>query len=357
MNSTTNPELVREVLTGAGIDILDQNHDSDEPNDMLSGRGAVALATDYEDEEEERGDDLAGVEEPIAIYLREIDRVPLLKAPEEVELAMAIELGEAAKQQLREGAENSVELRGTIVAGEDARRKLTEANLRLVVSVAKRYVGRGMALLDLIQEGNLGLQRAVEKFDYRRGFRFSTYATWWIRQSVSRAVADQARTIRIPVHMIEQIGDYYRTAQRLHQEKGHDASVEEIAAAMGTTKERVENIIRAARQPISLETPIGGDDELILGDLVPDKVGNEPGAIVTENALHEELVEVLDDLNPRQRSVVMLRFGMTDGRARTLEEIGMELNLSRERVRQIEVEAFAKLRQPKIRAKLRDFLE
>jgi RNA polymerase primary sigma factor len=348
-----DPTLVREYLGADDLGGSEGQFDAVRTGEVLrrSQRGAA------EELDEEFDGDLAGVEEPIAIYLREIDRVPLLKPHEEVELAKAIEAGEIAKKQLAAGIGDRAELEQTIRAGEAARRHLTEANLRLVVSVAKRYLGRGLPLLDLIQEGNLGLQRAVEKFDYRRGFRFSTYATWWIRQSVSRAVADQARTIRIPVHMIEQIGQYYRTAHALHQDLGRDPTVEEVATAMGSTPERVENIIRAARQPVSLETPLGDEDELTLGELVPDRVGKEPAAVVAENSLREELDDVLAELTERQRAVVKLRFGLVDGRARTLEEIGNELNLSRERVRQIEAEAFHKLRQPRVWAKLRDFIE
>ena len=355
MSSPITSEI-RELLAETGLAVETRSprpYDDDESNLQSTSRAANYVA-DEEDEVVE--DDLHGAEEPIAIYLREIDRVPLLKPQQEVDLAMAIEAGEAAKKEVAEGRATA-ETAKILEAGSTARKQLTEANLRLVVSVAKRYLGRGLPLLDLIQEGNLGLQRAVEKFDYKRGFRFSTYATWWIRQSVSRAVADQARTIRIPVHMIEQIGEYYRTAQRLHQERGRDATVEEIAKAMDSTPERVENIIRAARQPISLETPVGDDEELTLGELVPDRVGAEPGNAVAENSLREELDDVLAGLTDRQRSVIRLRFGIADGRSRTLEEIGNELNLSRERVRQIEVEAFAKLRQPNVRAKLRDYLE
>ncbi|GIW08380.1 MAG: RNA polymerase sigma factor [Dehalococcoidia bacterium] len=347
-----DPALVREFLGSDELGGPEGQFDAARTGEVLR-RGRQAR----EESDDEFDGDLAGAEEPIAIYLREIDRVPLLKPHEEIALAQAIEAGEIAKKQLAEGVGDRHELEKTILAGEAARRHLTEANLRLVVSVAKRYLGRGLPLLDLIQEGNLGLQRAVEKFDYRRGFRFSTYATWWIRQSVSRAVADQARTIRIPVHMIEQIGQYYRTAHALHQDLGRDPTVEEVAKAMGSTPERVENIIRAARQPVSLETPLGDEDELTLGDLVPDRIGQEPAAAVAENSLREELDEVLADLTERQRAVVKLRFGLVDGRARTLEEIGNELNLSRERVRQIEVEAFNKLRQPRVWSKLRDFLE
>lgn len=348
-----DPNLVRDYLGADDLGGPDGQFDAARTGEVLrrSQRGAA------EELEEEFDGDLAGIEEPIAIYLREIDRVPLLKPHEEVELAKAIEAGEIAKKQLAAGTGDRAALEQTVRAGEAARRHLTEANLRLVVSVAKRYLGRGLPLLDLIQEGNLGLQRAVEKFDYRRGFRFSTYATWWIRQSVSRAVADQARTIRIPVHMIEQIGQYYRTAHALHQDLGRDPTVEEVATAMGSTPERVENIIRAARQPVSLETPLGDEDELTLGELVPDRVGKEPAAVVAENSLREELDDVLAELTERQRAVVKLRFGLVDGRARTLEEIGNELNLSRERVRQIEAEAFHKLRQPRVWAKLRDFID
>ncbi|MCL6647049.1 MAG: sigma-70 family RNA polymerase sigma factor [Chloroflexi bacterium] len=348
-----DPELVREFLGSDDLGGPDGQFDAARTGEVLR-RSRQATS---EDLEEEFDGDLAGAEEPIAIYLREIDRVPLLKPHEEIELAKAIEAGEIAKRQLAEGVGNREELEEIIRRGEAARRHLTEANLRLVVSVAKRYLGRGLPLLDLIQEGNLGLQRAVEKFDYRRGFRFSTYATWWIRQSVSRAVADQARTIRIPVHMIEQIGQYYRTAHALHQDLGRDPTVDEVAEAMGSTPDRVENIIRAARQPVSLETPLGDEDELTLGDLVPDKVSQEPAVVVAENSLREEIEEVLSELTERQQAVIKLRFGLVDGRARTLEEIGSELNLSRERVRQIEAEAFNKLRQPRVWAKLRDYLE
>jgi RNA polymerase primary sigma factor len=354
VNGTISSEI-QEILAESGLALDQRGPSGFEDENDLEARSSTK-PSQVDDDEESFVDDLAGAEEPIAIYLREIDRVPLLKPFEEIDLAQAIELGELAKQGIADGSDTSKEAYDLVRKGAAARKQLTEANLRLVVSVAKRYLGRGLPLLDLIQEGNLGLQRAVEKFDHRRGFRFSTYATWWIRQSVSRAVADQARTIRIPVHMIEQIGDYYRTAQELHQELGRDATLEEVAKAMETTTERVENIVRAARQPISLETPVGDDEELTLGELVPDKSSAEPSLAVTENSLREEIDGILASLTERQRAVIQLRFGLMDGRQRTLEEIGNELGLSRERVRQIEVEAFAKLRQPGVRKALRDYL-
>ncbi len=304
--------------------------------------------------------DYAPSEAPAAIYLRDISRVRLLTAEEEVSLAKQIEQGNLAVERMKQlgpASEERDRLDNLSHHGNDARRRLTEANLRLVVSVARKYMGRGLPLLDLIQEGNIGLQRAVEKYDYRKGYRFSTYAYWWIRQAVTRAIADQARTIRVPVHMIELIGDVYRVSRDLQQELGREPEPDEIAQEMGTSPEKVRQIIRAARQPISLETPVGEEEESTLADFIADRAARAPAEAAAQELLKEHVEDALQQLSERERAVLKMRFGLIDGRDRTLGEIGEELGVSRERVRQIEAEALAKLRQPKLRQKLREYLE
>ncbi len=277
--------------------------------------------------------DSFATDDPVRMYLKEIGKVPLLTPSEELELATRMTEGD-----------------------EDAKRRMTEANLRLVVSIAKRYVGRGMLFLDLIQEGNLGLIKAVEKFDYTKGYKFSTYATWWIRQAITRAIADQARTIRIPVHMVETINKTIRVSRQLLQELGHDPSAEEIAAEMDLPVEKVRDILKIAQEPVSLETPIGEEEDSHLGDFIPDEDASEPSEAASFSLLREQLEEVLDTLAPREKKVLELRFGMVDGRTRTLEEVGREFNVTRERIRQIEAKALRKLRHPSRSKKLRDFL-
>ena len=272
-------------------------------------------------------------DDPVRMYLKEIGKVPLLTADEEVELATKMSEGD-----------------------EEAKRRMAEANLRLVVSIAKRYVGRGMLFLDLIQEGNLGLIKAVEKFDYTKGYKFSTYATWWIRQAITRAIADQARTIRIPVHMVETINKVIRVSRQLLQELGHDPSAEEIAKEMGMPVEKVRDILKIAQEPVSLETPIGEEEDSHLGDFIPDEDASEPSEAASFSLLKEQLMEVLDTLTPREKKVLELRFGIVDGRTRTLEEVGKEFNVTRERIRQIEAKALRKLRHPSRSRKLKDFL-
>ena len=282
---------------------------------------------------EVKGDDSYSTDDPVRMFLKEIGKVPLLTAEEEVELAIRMSQGD-----------------------EEAKRRMTEANLRLVVSIAKRYVGRGMLFLDLIQEGNLGLIKAVEKFDYTKGYKFSTYATWWIRQAITRAIADQARTIRIPVHMVETINKVIRVSRQLLQELGHDPSAEEIAAEMGMPVDKVREILKIAQEPVSLETPIGEEEDSHLGDFIPDEDASEPSEAASFSLLKEQLMEVLDTLTPREKKVLELRFGIVDGRTRTLEEVGKEFNVTRERIRQIEAKALRKLRHPSRSKKLRDFL-
>ena len=318
--------------------------------DVIPEAGEVeALEKTTEDDISEDGDDAEGEEEvdvdlsipegvgiddPVRMYLKEIGRVPLLSAEEEIELAKRMEQGD-----------------------ESAKRRLAEANLRLVVSIAKRYVGRGMLFLDLIQEGNLGLIKAVEKFDYVKGFKFSTYATWWIRQAITRAIADQARTIRIPVHMVETINKLIRVSRQLLQELGREPVPEEIAAQMDIPVERVREIMKIAQEPVSLETPIGEEEDSHLGDFIPDEDAPAPSEAASFILLKEQLEEVLETLTPREEKVLRLRFGLDDGRTRTLEEVGQEFGVTRERIRQIEAKALRKLRHPSRSKKLKDYLE
>ena len=308
--------------------------------------------------------DTFGTDDPVRMYLKEIGKVNLLTSEEEVELAQTMTAGTTAQEQLdelaRSGEEIPDELRGqleeAVKQGERARQRLAEANLRLVVSIAKRYVGRGMQFLDLIQEGNLGLIKAVEKFDYTKGYKFSTYATWWIRQAITRAIADQARTIRIPVHMVETINKVIRVSRQLLQELGHDPTPEEIAEEMNIPADRVREILKIAQEPVSLETPIGEEEDSHLGDFIPDEDASEPAEAASFTLLKEQLVEVLSTLTPREEKVLKLRFGIEDGRTRTLEEVGKEFNVTRERIRQIEAKALRKLRHPSRSKKLKDFL-
>ena len=302
------------------------------------------------------------IDDPVRMYLKEIGKVPLLAPDEEIELAQKMSAGNLAKEQLEEAEEGSLspedqaELKKLAKAGDAAKQKLAEANLRLVVSIAKRYVGRGMLFLDLIQEGNLGLIKAVEKFDYTKGYKFSTYATWWIRQAITRAIADQARTIRIPVHMVETINKVIRVSRQLLQELGHDPSPDEIAEEMNMPVEKVREILKIAQEPVSLETPIGEEEDSHLGDFIEDDTASEPSEAASFTLLKEQLVDVLSTLTPREEKVLKLRFGIEDGRTRTLEEVGKEFNVTRERIRQIEAKALRKLRHPSRSKKLKDFL-
>ena len=294
---------------------------------------SIQEVTEEELNETETLVDTFSTDDPVRMYLKEIGKVNLLTADEEKELAIRMAAGD-----------------------EEAKRRMAEANLRLVVSIAKRYVGRGMLFLDLIQEGNLGLIKAVEKFDYTKGYKFSTYATWWIRQAITRAIADQARTIRIPVHMVETINKVIRVSRQLLQELGHDPSAEEIADEMGMPVEKVRDILKIAQEPVSLETPIGEEEDSHLGDFIEDEGASEPSEAASFSLLREQLVEVLNTLTPREKKVLELRFGLEDGRTRTLEEVGKEFNVTRERIRQIEAKALRKLRHPSRSKKLKDFL-
>jgi RNA polymerase primary sigma factor len=289
------------------------------------------------------------LDDPVRMYLKEIGRVPLLSMEEEKQLAMAIEAGELEAQK-------NGQAQGRVIEhGFEAKRKLTEANLRLVVSIAKKYVGRGMLFLDLIQEGNLGLIRAVEKFDYRKGYKFSTYATWWIRQAITRALADQARTIRIPVHMVETINRLIKISRQLLQELGRDPTVEEIAHEMGLTPEKVREVIKISQEPISLETPIGEEEDSHLGDFIEDQEAIAPAEAASVMLLKEKMADVLKNLTERERKVLVLRFGLEDGHQRTLEEVGQEFGVTRERIRQIEAKALRKLRHPSRGKALKDY--
>ena len=322
-------EKILDCLESNNIDVLRISDDDDDDDILLD---------DEDDIEVEKIDlsvpDGVSIEDPVRMYLKEIGKVPLLSAEEEIELAKRMELGD-----------------------QEAKKRLAEANLRLVVSIAKRYVGRGMLFLDLIQEGNLGLIKAVEKFDYRKGYKFSTYATWWIRQAITRAIADQARTIRIPVHMVETINKLIRVSRQLLQELGREPTPEEIAEQMNMPVERVREILKISQEPVSLETPIGEEEDSHLGDFIQDDNVPVPADAAAFTLLKEQLVEVLGTLTEREQKVLRLRFGLDDGRARTLEEVGKEFNVTRERIRQIEAKALRKLRHPSRSRKLKDYLD
>ena len=362
-------EKVLDFLEANKVDVLRISDGDDEDDDII---------LDDEDEVEVEKIDLSvpegvSVEDPVRMYLKEIGKVPLLYAEEEIELAQKMEAGSVAvekipllKERLAETGDEQEkeEIQAEIKAlqldvdrGSDAKKRLAEANLRLVVSIAKRYVGRGMLFLDLIQEGNLGLIKAVEKFDYRKGYKFSTYATWWIRQAITRAIADQARTIRIPVHMVETINKLIRVSRQLLQELGREPTPEEIAEEMKMPVERVREILKISQEPVSLETPIGEEEDSHLGDFIKDDNVPVPADAATFTLLKEQLEEVLGTLTEREQKVLTLRFGLEDGRARTLEEVGKEFNVTRERIRQIEAKALRKLRHPSRSRKLKDYLE
>ena len=361
-------EMVIDYLEQNGIDVLKISNDDDVDDDII---------LDDEDEVEVEKIDLSvpegvSVEDPVRMYLKEIGKVPLLSADEEIELAQNMEDGAVATEKINvlkgrlDGAseEEKAEIKEEIKTlqrdvdkGADAKKRLAEANLRLVVSIAKRYVGRGMLFLDLIQEGNLGLIKAVEKFDYKKGYKFSTYATWWIRQAITRAIADQARTIRIPVHMVETINKLIRVSRQLLQELGREPSPEEIAKEMNMPVERVREILKISQEPVSLETPIGEEEHSKIGDFIKNENLQFPDDAAAFTLLKEQLEEVLGTLTEREQKVLTLRFGLEDGRARTLEEVGKEFNVTRERIRQIEAKALRKLRHPSRSRKLKDYLE
>ena len=334
--SSEETEKFYDRLESLGIDVLGDDALLPVDEDALpelEELEEIEEVTEEEMNETEAMADTFSTDDPVRMYLKEIGKVPLLTPEEEQDLAKRMAEGD-----------------------EEAKRRMAEANLRLVVSIAKRYVGRGMLFLDLIQEGNLGLIKAVEKFDYTKGYKFSTYATWWIRQAITRAIADQARTIRIPVHMVETINKVIRVSRQLLQELGHDPSPEEIAAEMDMPVDKVREILKIAQEPVSLETPIGEEEDSHLGDFIPDEGASEPSEAASFTLLQEQLVDVLSTLTPREEKVLKLRFGIEDGRPRTLEEVGKEFNVTRERIRQIEAKALRKLRHPSRSKKLKDFL-
>lgn len=373
-------EHIYEYLENNGVDVL-RAQPENELDEVLDMDDVDDLVEDSEEEIDIEHIDLSipdgvSLEDPVRMYLKEIGKVPLLSAEEEIELAQKMEDGCKVRDEIdatrkkaekatpaerakllaaaREIQENNSEI---LDLGDEAKKRLAEANLRLVVSIAKRYVGRGMQFLDLIQEGNLGLIKAVEKFDYRKGYKFSTYATWWIRQAITRAIADQARTIRIPVHMVETINKLMRVQRQLLQELGREPTPEEVAKEMKLPIERVAEIQKISQEPVSLETPIGEEEDSHLGDFIMDEKVPVPAEAAASTILREELLKVLETLTEREQKVLRLRFGLDDGRTRTLEEVGKEFNVTRERIRQIEAKALRKLRHPSRSKKLRDFLE
>lgn len=322
-------EKFYDTLESMGIELIDDLDDL-----HIEDIDLETVAREFESFSDEVSADAISIDDPVKVYLKEIGRVPLLSTDEEKMLAIKITDGDAA-----------------------AKKRLSEANLRLVVSIAKRYLGRGMQFLDLIQEGNLGLIKAVEKFDYTKGFKFSTYATWWIRQAITRAIADQARTIRIPVHMVETINKVKKVSSQLLHTNGHEPTADEIAEELDMPVDKVREIMRVAQEPVSLETPIGEEEDSHLGDFIPDEDAPQPADAASHTMLREQLSEVLDTLTPREEKVLRLRFGLEDGRPRTLEEVGKEFNVTRERIRQIEAKALRKLRHPSRSKKLKDFLD
>ena len=362
-------ESVLDFLEHNNVDVLRISDDDDDDDEII--------LDDEEEVEVEKIDlsvpDGVSVEDPVRMYLKEIGKVPLLSAEEEIELAKKMEAGAVAEEKIsllktrmqesEDDAEKEEikaeikELQKEVDWGDDAKKRLAEANLRLVVSIAKRYVGRGMLFLDLIQEGNLGLIKAVEKFDYRKGYKFSTYATWWIRQAITRAIADQARTIRIPVHMVETINKVKKVQSQLLHQNGHEPSADEISKEIDMPVDKVREIMRVAQEPVSLETPIGEEEDSHLGDFIPDNDAPAPADAASHTMLREQLSDVLSTLTPREEKVLRLRFGLEDGRSRTLEEVGKEFNVTRERIRQIEAKALRKLRHPSRSRKLKDYLD
>ncbi|HEX3038803.1 MAG TPA: RNA polymerase sigma factor RpoD [Caproiciproducens sp.] len=327
-----DPEQIEkfyDTLEAQGVEIIEDF--ADLPLDDIDLNGQIDENEDIETSLSTEG---IAIDDPVKVYLKEIGRVPLLTPEEEIDLAIRIKTGDEA-----------------------AKKRLSEANLRLVVSIAKRYLGRGMQFLDLIQEGNLGLIKAVEKFDYTKGFKFSTYATWWIRQAITRAIADQARTIRIPVHMVETINKVKKVSSQLLHTNGHEPTADEISAELDMPVDKVREIMRVAQEPVSLETPIGEEEDSHLGDFIPDDDAPAPADAASHTLLKEQLADVLDTLTPREEKVLRLRFGLEDGRSRTLEEVGKEFNVTRERIRQIEAKALRKLRHPSRSKKLKDFLD
>ncbi len=362
-------DKIYDTLENLGIDTAGEDYLPDLNDDIVPPAEELEEIPEEEIVDPNTLVDSFNIDDPVRMYLKEIGKVNLLTPDEEVQLAQDMGAGDAAQEQMAEierarknGEEITLsdaemkEIKKAIRRGKAAKQRLAEANLRLVVSIAKRYVGRGMLFLDLIQEGNLGLIKAVEKFDYTKGYKFSTYATWWIRQAITRAIADQARTIRIPVHMVETINKVIRVSRQLLQELGHDPSPEEIAEEMSMPVDKVREILKIAQEPVSLETPIGEEEDSHLGDFIPDEDASEPSEAASFTLLKEQLVEVLSTLTPREEKVLKLRFGIEDGRTRTLEEVGKEFNVTRERIRQIEAKALRKLRHPSRSKKLKDFL-
>jgi RNA polymerase primary sigma factor len=354
---TLSPDQVDGVfvcLTEAGIEITDDAEEEE-------GKARLRLVKSAEEEGAAEAAHSGAPDDPVRVYLKEIGRVPLLTGAQEHSLAKRIEAGSHASNILASDKELSSgtvrELKALEMDGLEAKKCLTEANLRLVVSIAKRYLGRGMQFLDLIQEGNLGLIRGVEKFDYRRGFKFSTYATWWIRQAVTRAIADQARTIRVPVHMVENINKLAKVQRQMMQEQGHDPTPEELAVEMGVSADKVREIQKVSQIPISLETPIGKEDESPLANFIPDTDAVVPADAAAFRMLQELLEDVLDDLSLREKRIIQLRFGMLDDRPRTLEEVGRVFGVTRERIRQIEAKALVKLGNPSVSGRLRDYMD
>lgn len=342
-------EEVYIVLFEEGIQLVDENQVTDTSQD------------DKPEEPPQVDLNEIGIDDTVSLYLKEISRIPLLRAEQEVEYAKGMETGKKARQQLARSSTISMgernKLEQKIRDGELSRQKLIKANFRLVVSIAKKYIGRGVSFLDLIQEGNIGLIRAVEKFDYKRGFKFSTYATWWIRQAITRAIADQGRTIRVPVHMCERINKLTRVSRTLVQELGREPTPDEIAKELGTTPKKVERIIKISQRPLSLEMPVGEEQDSHLGDFIPDESTLGPTDAASHQLLREQMEEILTSLSPREGRVLQLRFGLKDGKSHTLEEVGKKFGVTRERIRQIEAKALRKLRHPSRSRKLRDYLE